>query len=69
MRDLLSGVIGEGQTDGSIDASLAPQTCAAIVVGAIDGLLFQRIVDPSELADTSILADELERCVRKVLAP
>lgn len=69
VRDLLCEVVVEGQADGSIDATLAPPACAAIIIGAIDGLLFQRIVDPQQLRDCAALAEELERCVRKALAP
>ena len=68
IRSDLARLIAEGQRRREIDRSLDPQLTAATVIGAIDGLLLQHLVEPRRF-DGEALRDSLLHAVRKVLRP
>lgn len=69
IRGTLAAVIREGQQSGEIDAALDPELAAATVIGAIDGLLLQDLVDASAFPDSDALGVALVGMVRKGLRP
>jgi AcrR family transcriptional regulator len=69
VRRDLAAVVSEGQKQGEIDASLDPDLAAATLIGTIDGMLLQRLVDPGVLSDTDRVAHSLVQTMRKVLSP
>jgi hypothetical protein len=69
IRRDLAALIAEGQRSGDIDPQLDPPLAAATVIGAIDGLLLQHLVDPKAFPDAVALREALVRSVRKLLAP
>ncbi|UCE84921.1 MAG: TetR/AcrR family transcriptional regulator [Deltaproteobacteria bacterium] len=69
LRGELAGMIRAGQSSGEIDGTLDPQLAAASLIGAVDGILLQRLVDPDAFADTDAVRDTLVRAARKQLAP
>lgn len=46
IRRELAQLILEGQRRGEIDSTVQPAAAAAVLIGMIDGLLFQKLVDP-----------------------
>ena len=69
VRRRLARLIAEGQRHGEIDRSLDPELAAAVVIGAIDGVLLQVLVDPRALTASGALRDTLLRVLHKALAP
>lgn len=69
LRRDLTALIEQGQRAGEIRSALAPELAAATVIGAIDGLLLQHLVDPGWLSDPEVLGDELAALVRRALSP
>jgi AcrR family transcriptional regulator len=69
IRAALAGVIEAGQREGEIDPELQPELAAATVIGAIDGLLLQYLIDRSAFPDTAALGADLSRSLRKLLLP
>lgn len=69
LRDSLGSVIAAGQASGQIARALDPRLAAAVLIGAIDGLLLQHFADPEAFGDRRSLADELARTARRMLAP
>jgi AcrR family transcriptional regulator len=69
IRDHLASLIAEGQRLGEMDARLDPSLGAATLIGTIDGLLLQHLVDPRAFSDSKALADTLVLAVRKLLQP
>jgi AcrR family transcriptional regulator len=69
VRAELAAVIGEGQALGEIDPGLDPGFASAALIGAVDGLLLQKLVEPELFADVEAFAAALVATVRKVLAP
>jgi AcrR family transcriptional regulator len=67
-RDLAS-LIAEGQRDGEIDRALDPAITSAAVIGAVDGLLLQYLVDRRAIADPSALGETLLRIFGKAVRP
>lgn len=67
-RDLAS-LIAEGQRTGEIDRDLDPPLAAATIIGAVDGLLLQYLVDRRAIPDTRALGGELLRIFRKAVRP
>jgi AcrR family transcriptional regulator len=68
VRAELAEVLRAGQRAGEVDPALDPVLCAATLIGAIDGLLLQHLVDPRAL-DVEALREELRRVARRTLAP
>ena len=68
IRRELAGVIREGQDRGELDAALDPSLAASVLIGAIDGLLFQHFVDGRAFPELPVLCDEVARVARKLLA-
>lgn len=66
LRADLARVIAEGQRAGEIDDRLDPAIAAAIVIGAIDGLLLQHLVDPGAFGDLDALGAALAAAIRRV---
>ncbi len=69
VRRELAATIAEGQRSGAIDRRADPELAAATLIGAVDGLLLQRIVDPSAFQPLARLRDELVRLTRRSLEP
>lgn len=70
-RDLrrdLAVVIEEGQTLGEFDTTCTPELTSALVIGAIDGLLLQKLVDPSAFPDPEGLRGAVVHTVHKLVA-
>ena len=68
MREELAECLRQGQQLGEVVASLDPESAAATLIGAIDGLLLQHFLDPRAL-DPDALRSELRRVVTRVVAP
>ncbi len=69
IRAALAGLIAEGQRAGEIDAGVAPEAAAALLIGAIDGILLQHLLDPAAFPDPDALGSELVPLLRRLLAP
>jgi hypothetical protein len=62
-------MIEAGQRAGEIDRDLDPHLAAAVVIGAVDGLLLQYAVDPRAFPDSAALRRQLVDAAHKVLRP
>ena len=62
-----SGLIRAGQRRGEIDAALAPVETAAVLIGTIDGLMLQVLIDPKGLPPTSEIRRTLAAALRRIL--
>ena len=69
IRNHLASLIAEGQRLGEMDPQLDPSLGAATLIGTVDGLLLQHLVDPSAFSDPRALEDALALAVRKLLKP
>jgi AcrR family transcriptional regulator len=69
IREHLASLISEGQRLGEMDPRLDPSLAAATLIGTIDGLLLQHLVDPKAFSDPRALEDALVLAVRKLLQP
>ena len=69
IRNHLASLIEEGQRLGEMDPQLDPSLGAATLIGTVDGLLLQQLVDPSAFSDPRALEDALALAVRKLLKP
>jgi AcrR family transcriptional regulator len=69
IRGHLTDLIAEGQRLGEMDARLDPSLGAATLIGTVDGLLLQHLVDPRAFSEPGALADTLVLAVRKLLQP
>lgn len=67
IRGELAAVIREGQRRGEIRGGIDANGTAAILIGAVDGLLLQYFVDRKAFADLGALRDALLECTRKIL--
>lgn len=68
VRRELAATIHEGLRSGAIDPDVDPELAAASLIGAVDGLLLQRIVDAAAFPEADRLRDELVRMARRSLA-
>jgi AcrR family transcriptional regulator len=66
IRRELAQLILEGQKRGEIDPALKPEAVAAILIGMVDGLLFQKLIDPGSFKGRSSY-DAMCDAVRKTL--
>lgn len=69
IRRDLANLITQGQRRGMIDRALDPRLAAATMIGAVDGLLLQHLVDPRAFPDRPALRETLLQVFRKTLAP
>jgi AcrR family transcriptional regulator len=69
IRDHLASLIAEGQRLGEMDPRLDPAMGASTLIGTIDGLLLQHLVDPRAFSDPRALENALVLAVRKLLQP
>jgi AcrR family transcriptional regulator len=69
IRRALAALIAEGQRAGEVDPHLDPEALAATLIGAIDGLLLQHLVDRAAWPDPRALGAALAPLLRKLLAP
>jgi AcrR family transcriptional regulator len=69
IRGHLAALIEEGQRVGEMDARLDPLLGAATLIGTVDGLLLQHLVDPGAFSEPQALEDALVLAVRKLLEP
>ena len=67
IRNHLASLIAEGQRLGEMDPRLDPRLGAATLIGTVDGLLLQHLIDPSAFSDPRALEDALVLAVRKLL--
>jgi AcrR family transcriptional regulator len=68
-REVLAGLIRQGQRQGEIQRRLSPESAAAVVVAMIDGLLLQFFIDPRAFPDPGALQRTLIHAVRQTLSP
>jgi AcrR family transcriptional regulator len=69
IRRDLAELITDGQREGGIDRSLDPRAAAAAVIGLIDGMLLQAMVDNTALDDPAATRRLVVTAVRKILMP
>jgi AcrR family transcriptional regulator len=69
IRNHLASLIAEGQRLGEMDPRLDPSLGAATLIGTVDGLLLQHLVDPPAFSDPQALENALVLAVRKLLQP
>jgi AcrR family transcriptional regulator len=69
IRRGLAKLIAEGQQSGDVAPQLDADALAATLIGAIDGLLLQHLIDRSVWPDPRALGDTLAPLLRKLLAP
>jgi len=69
IRNHLAALIAEGQRLGEMDPRLDPSMGASTLIGTIDGLLLQHLVDPRAFSDPRTLENALVLAVRKLLQP
>lgn len=69
IRAALAALVAEGQRSGEIDAALDPAATAATLIGAIDGLLLQLLVEPGAFEDRDALFAGFLASTRKLLRP
>jgi AcrR family transcriptional regulator len=67
MRDALASLIAEGQRAGEMDRDLDPRLASSTLIGVIDGILLQYLVDPAVFADRGALLKGLARAMRKMV--
>lgn len=68
IRAELAGLLRDGQRRGEVSAELDPLLAGAILIGAIDGLLFQHFLD-ARAFEREALRRELRRIAGRTLAP
>jgi len=68
LRVELARALREGQRTGEVGAELDPTLVAAVLIGAIDGLLLQHFLDPKAL-EPEALRFELRRIAARAIAP
>jgi AcrR family transcriptional regulator len=66
IRRELTQLIREGQERGEIDPAVDPEAVAAVLIGMVDGLLFQKLIDPGAFKGRSSY-DAMCDAVRKTL--
>jgi AcrR family transcriptional regulator len=69
IRNHVASLIAEGQRLGEMDPRLDPSLGAATLIGTVDGLLLQHLVDPRAFSDSEGLENALVLTVRKLLQP
>jgi hypothetical protein len=52
-----------------MDRSLDPQIASSTLMGVIDGVLLQYLVDPAAFADRETLLEGLTHAMRKIVQP
>lgn len=67
LRRDLAALIRQGQEAGEIEPSLDPELTAGVVIGAIDGLLLQHLVDPNAFASFDAMADAVATIFSRAL--
>ena len=66
IRRELAQLIVQGQDGGEIDSTVTPEAAAAVLIGMVDGLLFQKLVDPGAFKGRASY-DAMREAVRKTL--
>ncbi len=69
IRRDLAELISDGQRQGEIDRALDPLKAASLVIGLIDGMLVQAMVDGAAFEDTAATRRLVVVAVRKILMP
>jgi hypothetical protein len=69
MRLSLAALVREGQAAGEIEPSLDPSLTAGVIIGAIDGLLLQHLIDPDAFPSFEAMGETLTQFVRRALSP
>jgi len=67
IRTALADLVAEGQRAGEFESSLDPNILAATIIGAIDGVLIQLLVDPQAFADRRALFAGLAASLRRMV--
>lgn len=68
-RRHLAALVREGQRRGEFSGALAPERAATHVIGLVDGLLLQALVDPERFGDAEAERRALRGSVERMLAP
>lgn len=69
IRGDLAELIAQGQRKGEIDRALKPREAATAVIGLIDGMLLQGMVDRAAFEDPTSTRTLVIAAVRKILKP
>jgi AcrR family transcriptional regulator len=67
IRGDLATLIREGQGAGEIDASLDSELTAGVIIGAIDGLLLQHLIDPNAFPSFDAMAEAVATIFMRAL--
>jgi AcrR family transcriptional regulator len=67
LRTGLTALIRDGQRRGEIDAALLPRETATLLLGAIDGLMLQVMLDPQGVPPTPAIRRALAESLRSIL--
>jgi TetR/AcrR family transcriptional repressor of uid operon len=67
VRKLLADLIAEGRRSGEISLSLHSGIAAAAIIGMIDGLLLQYLIEPKAFADLARLREQVRVLIRRGL--
>ena len=69
IRGTLASLIAEGQRVGEMDRGLDPHMASTTLIGVLDGILLQYIVDPATFADRKALLEGLRGAMQKLVRP
>ncbi len=69
VRNEITELLVEGQRAGEIDGDLDAASVSCALVGAVDGVLLQRLVDPQSGGSCGQLRETIGQIVDKVLRP
>jgi AcrR family transcriptional regulator len=69
LRQSLGALIRQGQRRGEIAATLPPLETAALLIGAIDGLMLQVLIDPHGVPPARAMRRVLGATLRRILSP
>jgi AcrR family transcriptional regulator len=68
-RKLLADLIAEGQQSGEVSPYLHSRIASSAVIGMIDGLLLQYLIEPGAFADLARLREQVRVLIRRGLEP
>lgn len=67
LRQALAEIVREGQQRGEIDGALRADETAALLVGLIDGLMLQVLIDPKAVPPSAAMREALASGLRGML--
>ena len=69
LRAALGTMIEQGQKSGEIDPALDPEATAMLVIGLIDGLMLQVMVDPGGTPAMAVMQKALAQALQRIIEP